>query len=147
MQPKQTFINILSQCNFLHFEQKKTRFLPHRSSTADKCILLSFISIDKKHEFSFISKMLHTINTTRPIYDSRVGRLLKLGHGYWQSVDQRMKKDVQILGTLSETYQYLYASGKLNTMLDELDERTPGFQMSVEKKMDFILWALDKVLK
>ena len=29
-------------------------------------------SVDQKHEFSFISKMLHTINTSRPIYDSQV---------------------------------------------------------------------------
>ena len=126
------------------------RFLEEHKNCAELSFLevaKELYSIDKKHEFSFISKMLHTINTTRPIYDSRVGRLLKLGHGYWQSVDQRMKKDVQILGTLSETYQYLYTSGKLNTMLDELDERTPGFQMSVEKKIDFILWALGGVLK
>ena len=101
--------------------------------------------VDNKHEFSFISKMLHTINPTHPLYDSRVERVLKLGHGYGQSLDQRLTKDVEILDRLACTYRELYASGKLADLLDEIDNVTPGFQMSMEKKMDFILWALGSI--
>ncbi len=38
--------------------------------------------VDEKHEFSFISKMLHTINDSRPIYDSQVHRALGLHRPY-----------------------------------------------------------------
>ena len=106
---------------------------------------MALYPVDNKHEFSFISKMLHTINPSHPIYDSRVERVLKLGHGYGQSLDQRLAKDVQILERLTCTYQELYASGKLTDLLNEIDAVTPGFQMSMEKKMDFIIWALGSI--
>ncbi len=34
--------------------------------------------VDGRHEFSFISKMLHTIDPSRPIYDSQVDQALQI---------------------------------------------------------------------
>ena len=104
-------------------------------------------AVENKHQFSFISKMLHTINPSHPIYDSFVEQVLNLGHFSTKPIDQRIAKDVQIINRLTSVYQELRASGRLNDIMTELDKRTPGFQMSVEKKMDFILWALGKVMK
>ena len=60
-------------------------------------------SVDQKHEFSFISKMLHTINTSRPIYDSQVNAALKL-RTYQPDFEKRLKKDKEILDRISDQY-------------------------------------------
>lgn len=104
-------------------------------------------AVDGKHEFSFLTKMLHTIDPCHPIYDSRVEQVLKLGHRYGQDFEKRLGRDEQILSQLTSVYRELASTEQINPLLSEIDARTPGFLMTVEKKMDFILWALGGVLR
>ncbi len=55
---------------------------------------------DKKHEFSFISKMLHTINPTRTIYDSQVDATLCIHRSYQSDFSKRLQSDSDILAVL-----------------------------------------------
>ncbi len=97
--------------------------------------------VDQKHEFSFISKMLHTINTSRPIYDSQVNAALKL-RTYQPVFEKRLKKDIEILDRISARYRMLMASPEVSEIQKEIDLKISPKTISSEKKLDFILWAL-----
>ena len=127
---------------FLVLEENK-----NRKELSFRDVARELYQIDGKHEFSFLTKLFHTINPHHPIYDSRVENILKLGHGYGKDLEKRLVKDEKILERLASVYQELELSGKLTAMLEQLDTMTPGFRMSTEKKLDFIIWALGGVLK
>lgn len=98
-------------------------------------------SVDEKHEFSFITKMLHTIDTSRPIFDSQVNAALNL-RTYQPDFEKRLKKDCLILNQISEHYQVIMKAPEVQKILSELDSRTYPRKISDEKKIDFLLWAL-----
>ena len=99
--------------------------------------------VDNKHEFSFISKMLHTINPTRPIFDSQVNKALDLKRtAYFPSLEKRIEWDGDILNKIALTYGELLRDKDIRTLLTDIDKVVPGQIMTPEKKLDFILWAL-----
>lgn len=97
--------------------------------------------VDEKHEFSFITKMLHTIDTSRPIFDSQVNAALKL-RTYQPDFEKRLKKDKEILDIISDQYRVLMASPEVIELQEEIDSKISPKAISSEKKLDFILWAL-----
>ena len=99
--------------------------------------------VDNKHEFSFISKMLHTINPTRPIFDSQVNKALDLKRtAYFPSLEKRIEWDGEILNKIALTYGELLRDKDIRALLTDVDKVVPGQIMTPEKKLDFILWAL-----
>lgn len=99
--------------------------------------------VDNKHEFSFISKMLHTINPTRPIFDSQVNKALNLKRPtYSPNLEKRIKWDTEILNKISLTYGELLRDKDIQDLLTDIDKVVPRQTMTPEKKLDFILWAL-----
>lgn len=119
------------------FEQIKEQ--PKISFHEVSCRLFA---VDGKHEFSFITKMLHTIDPTRPIYDSQVDAALKLHRTYPPDLTKKLRQDEAILTRLSNAYRELSKAPELSELLKAIDEVAPGRTMSIEKKLDFILWAL-----
>lgn len=103
--------------------------------------------IDQKHEFSFISKMLHTINPHKPIFDSQVCEVLHLQRYYQASLEAKLRQDELALARIANSYAEMTASERIQEMLARMDSLTPGCQITVEKKCDFILWALGGILK
>ena len=118
------------------FEQIK-----NNQSTSFEKIARELYLIDEKHEFSFITKMLHTIDTTRPIYDSQVNAALKL-RTYQLDFEKRLKKDKEILDRISDQYRVLMSSPEVIELETEIDSKISPKTISSEKKLDFILWAL-----
>ena len=98
-------------------------------------------AIDKRHEFSFISKMLHTINPSKPIFDSQVNAALKV-RTFQPDFENKLKEDQKVLDRISEQYKVLMDLSAVKCILNEIDKRTHPGQISVEKKIDFVLWAL-----
>ena len=118
------------------FEQIK-----NDQSTSFEKIARELYLIDEKHEFSFITKMLHTIDTSRPIYDSQVNAALKL-RTYQPDFEKRLKKDKEILSRISDQYRILMSSPEVIELQEEIDLKIAPKTISTEKKLDFILWAL-----
>ena len=118
------------------FEQIK-----NDQSTSFEEIARELYLIDEKHEFSFITKMLHTIDTSRPIYDSQVNAALKL-RTYQLDFEKRLKKDKEILDRISDQYRVLMSSPEVIELETEIDSKISPKTISFEKKLDFILWAL-----
>ena len=98
--------------------------------------------VDGKHEFSFITKMLHTIDPSRPIYDSQVDAALKLRRTYQPDLGKKLQQDDAILARLSSVYRELSEAQELSGLMSIMDNVVPGRTMAVSKKIDFILWAL-----
>ena len=103
--------------------------------------------VDQKHEFSFISKLLHTIDPSCPIYDSRVARVLGITRYPKKDFQKVLKRDEGILDKLRNVYHQLETDSRLTELLIQIDQRTPDKPMSIEKKLDFILWALGGIIK
>ena len=103
--------------------------------------------VDQKHEFSFISKLLHTIDPSCPIYDSRVARVLGITRYPKKDFQKVLKRDEGILDKIRNVYHQLETDSQLTELLIQIDQRTPDKPMSIEKKLDFILWALGGIIK
>ncbi len=86
--------------------------------------------------------MLHTINLERPIYDSQVDAALKIHRTYQSDFNKKLQKDTQILNDIAACYQNLASAPEMTEILATFDQIVPAHKMSVEKKLDFILWAL-----
>ena len=112
-----------------------------------RSVSYSLYAIDQKHEFSFISKMLHTIDPHRPIYDSQVCEVLRLQHYKRPYFEEKIRRDEKALARISAAYEEMASSEQIQKMLVKMDTFTWGYRMSDEKKYDFILWALGGILK
>ena len=103
--------------------------------------------VDGRHEFSFISKMLHTIDPNRPIYDSQVDQALQIHRTYEPNIELKIRQDEEILKQISFVYQRLEASAEMVEPLAAFDQIIPSRSMSITKKLDFLLWALGGIEK
>ena len=86
--------------------------------------------------------MLHTIEPSRPIYDSQVDIALGIHRCYQPNFEEKLRQDEHILAQISAAYRELASSPGMIELLAEFDKIIPGYTMSAEKKIDFILWAL-----
>ncbi len=125
---------------FALFEKTKTEKAP-----SFEAVSTELFSVDQKHEFSFISKMLHTIDSSRPIYDSQVHNALRIHRQYYSDFSKKLQQDSKILKEISATYHDLESSPKMDDILSAFNRIMPERKMSVEKKLDFILWALGAI--
>lgn len=103
--------------------------------------------VDGRHEFSFISKMLHTIDPSRPIYDSQVDQALQINRTYQPNIELKIRQDEEILKHISFVYGCLETSVNMIEPLAAFDRIIPNRSMSIAKKLDFLLWALGGIEK
>ena len=107
----------------------------------------SLYEVDRKHEFSFISKMLHTLDPHKPIYDSQVCEVLRLQRYHRPSFEEKLQQDEEALARISASYEEMSSSEQMKKLLAKMDVFTQGYRISDEKKYDFILWALGGIMK
>ena len=112
------------------------------SSPSFRVVSQKLFQVDGKHEFSFITKMLHTIEPSRPIYDSQVDIALGIHRYYQANFEEKLRQDEHILAQIAAAYRELASAPGMIELLAEFDKIIPGHTMSAEKKIDFILWAL-----
>ena len=127
---------------FKLFEEIKSESFPSFRAVSQK-----LFQVDGKHEFSFITKMLHTIEPSRPIYDSQVDIALEIHRYYQPNFEEKLRQDEHILAQISAAYRELASSPGMIELLAEFDKIIPGHTMSAEKKIDFILWALGGICR
>lgn len=90
--------------------------------------------VDGKHEFSFTSKMLHTIDPDRPIYDSQVDQVLQIHRICQPTIELKIYQDEEILKQISLVYRSLETSAEMVPLLAAFDQITPQRSMSTAKK-------------
>ena len=112
-----------------------------------KDIAMQLFQVEGKREFSFISKMLHTIDPKRPIYDSQVDQALHIHRTYQSDIAFKIYQDEKILNQISMTYRCLEISAEMADPFIAFDQIIPNRSMTIEKKIDFLLWALGGIEK
>jgi hypothetical protein len=102
-------------------------------------------------QVSFTSKLIHTIDNTFPIYDSKVEKYMR-----WQYIPNdihkdkcdNLKKRIEGYGRrikeLGDYYKDMieYKNG---LFLEKFEQNFPKINISPEKKIDFILWTAGKI--
>lgn len=99
-------------------------------------------AIDNRHEFSFLTKMLHTLDTNRPIYDSQVDAALGIHRRVVADFELRLQQDRVILQAMMRTQQSLLQDPQVQTVLSAFTHTFTVDDLSEAKKLDFLLWAL-----
>lgn len=122
---------------FKLFEESK-----RKSDISFAKLSLKLYPVNNKHEFSFISKMIHTIDPQRPIYDNQVAAVLGLKRKQNFTLEARIQEDNEILLEISRLYEELEQSHLIDEPLDTFTSKFREYPMPISKKIDFMLWAL-----
>jgi len=134
-------------------EQKKRFFqlFNQRQQNLDN-IISDLYSIKKNIQFSFTTKLLHTVDTSKPIFDKYVGRSLKMGNVYGANqtrpkrIDLCLKKIDSCYELLTSRTQELLSRKEVQKMIEDFHKMYPnGRQISDMKVLDFILWTYGKL--
>lgn len=92
-------------------------------------------SIDKRHELSFITKMIHTRFNNYPIFDKFVCEFFEFQRPKG-SIENRILESQIIVDTMTATYTYIQEHKAIQSTLDKFDMQFPN-NISFEKKIDF----------
>ena len=93
-------------------------------------------------QFSFATKLLHTLDVNQSIYDSNVGEMFNL-KVIGSNKEQKIRSCLEIYNFLKSTYHSLLSDGKIRSLISAFREEF-GYSendMSDTKVLDFIIWA------
>lgn len=92
-------------------------------------------------EYSFVSKMCHTIDNNLPIYDDNTAKTF--GFAIHNDADKEIKIDryLLFLEELKNSYSSIITNNFLEKSLKQFDKNFPSIQISEVKKIDFIIWT------
>ena len=101
-------------------------------------------------QFSFATKLLHTLDDTNPIFDSEIARVIRKSfHG--KDKEERMESCEEIYSYLKELETQLISDSKIQQVIKEFrlkfESTLRENQMTNEKVLDFLLWSLGKLIK
>jgi hypothetical protein len=116
-------------------------------------ILLDLYEIPRKNgdnsmQFSFATKLLHTIDNRKPIYDTEIGSLT-------YSKPKRSDKNteiqayIELYNNLERLDAELLKNDKIQSVISKfrIKFRVDNEKISDIKSLDFILWSLGKINK
>jgi hypothetical protein len=96
-------------------------------------------------QFSFVTKMLSTIDPQRPVYDREVARMF----GYTQlpggEFADKFKIYLDRYQHIEDSYRQILSDNLLPATFSAFDEAFPQHDLSDVKRLDFIFWAAGKV--
>ena len=94
-------------------------------------------------QFSFATKLLHTLNPRLPIYDSLVARffLFKVPSND-RPVRERIAKLIEFYDFLGTEYARVIKGGQLASAIAEFRQRFNPQQHTDEKIIDWLIWGL-----
>lgn len=98
-------------------------------------------------QFSFVTKMMNTINDNAPIYDNEVRKVFGLNRpSYSMSKEKRIDEYLHQLAHISHAYSTILNQFHDNSALKRFDQRFQNVQIGQVKKLDFIMWSAGKML-
>ena len=122
-------------------------FLSHRERSL-KTILEGLYHIPTKKkvkslQFSFATKLLHTLDTSQAIYDSQVAELLGLPVKKGKDFTANITTCIAVYEELREAQRQLLSDEGVRKQIKALKDRYNS-QISDEKALDFLLWSAGK---
>ena len=96
-------------------------------------------------QFSFATKLLHTIDNNRPIYDSKVACVFELGNAYSKRGNAKILWCKNTYENLRDKYAKLLKEKRIKKVISEMRYMLPDAKdISNTKALDFILWLMPK---
>ena len=95
---------------------------------------------------SFASKLIHTVDNEKPIYDSMVAEALHLRVRYIKDINKRIENSLETYNSLKKRIPEILEDQEIETMVDDFKRRL-GLDISDVKMLDFMLWKLGGILK
>ncbi len=109
--------------------------------------LYNFPNIKRQNtlQFSFATKMFHTINNSMPIYDSGVVRMFSLSRPYQSEFCVKLDKYLDQLNIIQKGYDEIIEKNLLPKTTELFDQKFVNHRLSDMKKLDFIFWSSGKI--
>ncbi len=99
-------------------------------------------------QFSFSSKLLHTLDNSFPIYDSEISFLFEFKRPYSsKDFSERMKTYKTQYEELKFTYETIISHKLLTNQIEIFKNKYKNYQVPDIKILDFLLWRAGKLLK
>ena len=109
-------------------------------------LLDSFYSDSGKYQYSYISKLVHTINPDFPIYDSNV--IVALGLKESSDTEQKRKEFWNyIYKKINNIYQVIIEEELLKDVTEDFSIKREITNMSNIKILDFLFWGTGAFIK
>ena len=109
-------------------------------------LLDSFYSDSDKYQYSYISKLVHTINPNFPIYDSNV--IVALGLKESPDTEQRRKEFWSIIyKKIYNIYQIIVEKELLKEVIENFSIKREITSMNNIKILDFLFWGAGALIK
>lgn len=99
---------------------------------------------NQKLEISYTTKLIHTINSEYPIYDSNVIKALKLKLTYNSDLNFRKKQYLGRYQEILKMFKYLLQKELLNDLIDKISEERDVSKLNEIKILDFLFWSAGK---
>jgi hypothetical protein len=100
--------------------------------------------VEGRHQLSFISKLLHTFNESRPVFDSHVCAMFGIKR-HAGTIGARIAEDERLLDGMSSVYSRMEQQGLAAAAVAAFDRKFPDSGISFVKKADFFLRKLDEL--
>jgi hypothetical protein len=121
----------------------------HKSAHSGKYTFSKIIGelykVSGKKEFSFSTKLISTIDSNMPVWDSKVRNFLN--RNYKAGLPRRFKNLVECASAydkMCKWYKSFMATEESRELIAEFERRFPDSGISNIKKLDLIFWQTDK---
>ncbi|MEK7217764.1 MAG: hypothetical protein AAB374_02135 [Patescibacteria group bacterium] len=97
-------------------------------------------------QYSFATKLIHTIDNNKPIYDNEVAAVIHrtvVGH----NVKARIESAKEVYAYLKNLYTELINDGKIKKVITQFRSRFGSDTKNItdQKTLDFLIWSLGKL--
>lgn len=97
-------------------------------------------------QFVFATKLLHTINNNKPIFDSQVGNIINM-RVRGSSKNEKIDSCIEIYDYLKDLYTKLITNKRIKEVISKfrLKFNVDTEKISDTKILDFIIWSLGRL--
>ena len=102
----------------------------------------------KSLQFSFTTKLFHTIDPNYPIYDAEIASLFDFRQPYHQKdINKKIKAYLDQYSQIKYTYDVLVSEKLIDSAIDLFQSRFSNYNIPLIKIIDFIFWSSGKLKK
>ncbi|HUI40397.1 MAG TPA: hypothetical protein VL523_00360, partial [Terriglobia bacterium] len=94
-------------------------------------------------QFSFVTKLAHTVNPKYSVYDSKIAAAFSFAPRYSKKIDQRLEPELAFYSSLCATYKEIVACSMLERHIRVFRNRygpAAGHLPDI-KIIDFVFWS------
>lgn len=98
-------------------------------------------------QFSFLTKLSHSINPNNPIYDKYVCKACDISHQYISDPNKKLESLLKAYKQIEDIYLNIAKHNSLSEVVNEFEKKFTSKEISLTMKYDFIFWQAGKVFE